>query len=129
MTARSYRWRTDVNNLLKASMNMRANIAVAVLLLGVLVLAAVRSSRATGGHRWMLVAAAFLGGPVMAMFFWALYVFTTDECINNKERFEDLWKFLIIGGVVGTATAFAITIGNVVGRMTSDRGREQEHNR
>ena len=73
----------------------------------------------------MLVAAAFLGGPVMAMFFGALYVFTTVECINNKERFENLWKFLIIGGVVGTATAFAITIGNVVGRM----GREQEHPR
>jgi hypothetical protein len=113
-----------------AMTDMRANVAAAaVLLLGVLVLVAVRSSRATGGHRWMLAAAAFLGGPAVAMTFWAIDVFTAEEYITKQDRFKDLWPFLIIGGVVGTATAFAITIGNVVGRMTSDRDREQEHTR
>ena len=94
--------------------------AVVLLLLGVLVLDAARSSRAEGKHRWMLAVAAFLGGPVLALMFWALYVITAAE------RFADLWTFLIIGGVVGV---FAITIGNVVRRMTSGRGGEQEHTR
>jgi peptidoglycan biosynthesis protein MviN/MurJ (putative lipid II flippase) len=112
-----------------AMADMRAPVAAAVLLLGVLVPVTVRSSRARGKHQWTLAAAAFLGGPVMAMMFWALYAFMATEYVNNKERFEDLWPLLIIGGVVGTATALAIMIGNSLRQMISDRGREQEHTR
>jgi hypothetical protein len=114
-----------------AMADMRANIAAAaaVLLLGVLLLATVRSRRARGGHRCVLVATAFLGGPVLAVVFWALYVFTAGEYINNKERFEDLWPILTIGVIVGTATALAVTISNSLQRMKSDRSSEQQHNR
>jgi peptidoglycan biosynthesis protein MviN/MurJ (putative lipid II flippase) len=112
-----------------AMADMRDPVAAAVLLLGVLVLVTVRSSRARGKHQWTLAAAAFLGGPVMAVMFWALYAFTATEYVNNKERFDDLWPILVIGGVVGIAAACAITIGNAVRRMTSVRGREQEHTR
>jgi hypothetical protein len=112
-----------------AMTDMRAPVAAAVLLLGVLALVTVRSSRARGKYQWTLAAAAFLGGPVMAGMFWALYVFTATEYMNNKERFDDLWPLLIIGGVVGTATAFAIMVGNSLRQMISDRGREQDHTR
>ena len=77
----------------------------------------------------MLVAMAFLGGPVVAMIFWAAYVFTAGEYITNKERFEDLWPILTIGVIVGTATAFSVTISNSLQQMKSDRSSEQQHNR
>jgi len=111
--------------------NMRGQIAAAaaVLLLGILALFAVRSNGASGKHRWMLAATAFLGGPIITMMFWVLYVFTAEGYITNKERLEDLWPFLIIGVIVGTATALGVAINNVFRRMTSDKCREQEHTR
>jgi uncharacterized membrane protein YwzB len=112
-----------------ADMRGQLAAAAAVLLLGMLLLAAVRARRARGGHRCVPVATAFLGGPVVAVVFWALDVFIVDKCVNNAERFEELWPILIIGVIVGTATAFAITISNSLQQMNSDRSSEQQHNR
>lgn len=114
-----------------AMADMRAPIAVAatVLLLGVGALFALRSRRPKGRYEWMLAATAFGGGPVVAMIFWALYVFTAEGYITNTERFEDLWPFLIIGAIVGTATALAITMSNLLCYTTSGKSPEQQDTR
>lgn len=107
--------------------DMRDNVAAAgvVLLVGIAALFALRFKRKSDKGTWILVAAAFLGAPILAVMLWALYLLTSGECIASEERFEDLGKFLAIGAIGGTATAFGVTISAVLHRLIPRKRREQ----
>jgi hypothetical protein len=81
------------------------------LLLGIL---AIISLRPKGSRGWALTAVAFFVAPTIALIWWAIVAFMSGDYITNEERFEDLWPFLAIGGIVGTAIALSVAAINLV---------------
>jgi len=103
--------------------------AALALLLGVLVLVAMRSNRPRGKRRWALMVVAFFAGPLVAVAVWALGVFLVGNYANNEERLDVFWPCLMLGVLVGIVTALGVLISNVIPAASSDKVDEHEPRR
>jgi hypothetical protein len=109
--------------------DMRPQLVAAglFLLIGLLVLVALRRRHARRTRGWALTIIAFLGGPVIAVIWWTIYAFLSGECITNADRFEELWPFLAIGGIVGTAAALGVAASDLVRTRKPNHIAAHEH--
>ncbi len=106
-----------------AMADMRVPFAAAALflVLGIWVLVTNRSRKPRAKQGWWLAITALLGGPAIATVFWMLYIFTEQAYMTNKDRFEDLLKFLTLGAIVGVVTASAVVASSLLRRAAATK--------